>query len=76
MLSRVIGPVGRVVLGSVTIALFAVSGIEGVRHLGSPCVDVLGHSQVSFTLDTYLHVMPVMLREAAEAMDRALNKSS
>jgi site-specific recombinase XerD len=35
--------------------------------------DVLGHSQVSLTLGTYSHVMPTMLKEAAEAMDRALS---
>jgi integrase len=38
--------------------------------------DVIGHSHVSLTLDTYSHVMPAMLREAAEAMDRALSASS
>lgn len=38
--------------------------------------DVLGHSQVSLTLGTYSHVMPTMLQEAADAMDRALPASS
>lgn len=34
--------------------------------------DVLGHSQVTMTLGTYSHVMPTMLQQAADAMDRAL----
>jgi integrase len=33
--------------------------------------EVLRHSQVRLTLDTYSHVMPTMLKEAAEAMNRA-----
>jgi hypothetical protein len=36
-------------------------------------VDVLGHSQLSITMDLYSHVMPSALRDAADAMDRALN---
>ena len=35
--------------------------------------EVLGHSQVTLTLGTYSHVMPTMLQEAADAMERALN---
>ncbi len=35
-------------------------------------MDVLGHSQMAVTMDLYSHVMPTALREAAEAMDRAL----
>jgi integrase len=34
--------------------------------------DVLGHSQVTLTLGTYSHVMPAMLQESADAMERAL----
>jgi integrase len=34
-------------------------------------MDILGHSQISLTLNTYQHVMPSMLREAATAMDSA-----
>lgn len=34
--------------------------------------DVLGHSEVSLTLNTYSHVVPGMLDDAARAMDRAL----
>jgi integrase len=39
-----------------------------------PCVvmDVLGHSQLSITMDLYFHVMPSALRDAANAMDRPL----
>ena len=35
-------------------------------------MDVLGHSQISLTLDTYSHVMPAALRDAAERMEEAL----
>jgi integrase len=35
-------------------------------------MDVLGHSQISLTLDTYSHVMPAMLKEAADSIDAAL----
>ena len=36
-------------------------------------LDVLGHSQLSITMDLYFHVMPSALRDAADAMDRALS---
>jgi integrase len=35
-------------------------------------MDVLGHSQIAITMDLYAHVMPTALREAADAIDRAL----
>ena len=34
--------------------------------------DLLGHSQISVTLDTYSHVTAAMLRQTADAMDRFL----
>lgn len=34
--------------------------------------EVLGHSSFALTMDTYTHVMEPLMREAAEAMDRAL----
>ena len=37
-------------------------------------MDVLGHSQLSITMDLYSHVMPSALRDAAVAMDRALSE--
>jgi integrase len=37
-------------------------------------MDVLGHSQLSITMDLYSHVMPSALRDAADAMDRALSE--
>jgi integrase len=37
-------------------------------------MDVLGHSQRPITMDLYSHVMPSALRDAADAMDRALNE--
>jgi integrase len=39
-------------------------------------MDVLGHSQLSITMDLYSHVMPTALRAAADAMDRALGERS
>jgi integrase len=44
---------------------------QGVSPRG--VMDVLGHSQLSITMDLYAHVMPSALREAADAMDRALS---
>jgi hypothetical protein len=32
----------------------------------------LGHSQFSHTMDTYSHVVPPMLRDAANALDAVL----
>ena len=37
-------------------------------------MDVLGHSQFSITMDLYSHVMPTALREAADAIDRAMGR--
>jgi integrase len=38
-------------------------------------MDVLGHSTFRLTMDTYSHVMPAVLREAAEATEAALRRS-
>jgi hypothetical protein len=35
---------------------------------------VLGHSSFALTMDTYTHVMAPLMRDAAEAMDRALRQ--
>jgi integrase len=35
--------------------------------------DVLGHSQISLTADTYAHLAPALRRDAADALDRALS---
>jgi site-specific recombinase XerD len=32
-------------------------------------IEALGHSQISLTMDTYSHVMPTMLRDAADKMN-------
>jgi integrase len=32
-------------------------------------MELLGHSQISLTMDTYSHVMPVLERQAADAME-------
>ena len=37
-------------------------------------MDVLGHSQIAITMDLYSHVMLTALREAADAIDRALGQ--
>ena len=37
-------------------------------------MDVLGHSQMALTMDLYSYVMPAALREAADAIDRALGQ--
>jgi integrase len=58
-------------------------GMHGLRHCcaslllaqGIPArivMEQLGHSQISMTMDTYSHVMPAMLRDAADALDSAL----
>ncbi|MFI5042163.1 MAG: tyrosine-type recombinase/integrase [Acidimicrobiales bacterium] len=35
-------------------------------------MEILGHSSFSLTMDTYTSVMPVLMSDAADAMDRAL----
>lgn len=35
-------------------------------------MEILGHSQISLTLDTYSHVLPALEREAADKMNAAL----
>jgi len=35
-------------------------------------MEVLGHSSFALTMDTYTHVLPALMRDAADAMDRAL----
>ena len=39
-------------------------------------MEILGHSQISLTMDTYSHVIPSLQREAAQQMDAALGTSS
>jgi integrase len=38
-------------------------------------MEILGHSQISLTMNTYAHVLPELQREAANAIDRALSES-
>ncbi len=38
--------------------------------------EMLGHSSITLTLDTYSHVLPTMQREAREAMEAVLQRSS
>ena len=60
-----------------------VINLHGLRHTAaslllvqgvSPRVvmETLGHSQISLTMNTYSHVMPVLMREAADKMDAIL----
>ena len=35
-------------------------------------MDLLGHSKISTTMDTYAHVMPAMMQDAADSMDKLL----
>jgi integrase len=39
-------------------------------------MEVLGHSTITLTMNTYGHVLPSLLSDAADAMDRALGQSS
>jgi integrase len=38
-------------------------------------METLGHSQISLTMDTYSHVLPVLERAAADGMDTLLRKA-
>jgi integrase len=43
--------------------------------MGSPAKVVqeqLGHASIGVTMDIYSHVVPAMMQQAADAMDRAL----
>jgi integrase len=35
-------------------------------------MDILGHSQISLTMNTYAHVMPAMKQDAVDLMDAIL----
>jgi hypothetical protein len=39
-------------------------------------MDLLGHSQIQVTLNTYAHVLPEMRQSAASKIDRVLAPSS
>ncbi len=39
-------------------------------------MEILGHSQIALTMDTYSHVMPAMLRDAANLMDGILGEEA
>ena len=38
-------------------------------------MEILGHSSFALTMDTYTHVMAPLMRDAADAMDRALRQN-
>jgi integrase len=50
------------------------AGAQGVQP--RVVMEVLGHSQLGITMNLYSHVMPSALREAADAIDRALGGPS
>jgi integrase len=37
-------------------------------------MEILGHSQIKLTMDTYSHVIPALQREAADKMNAILRK--
>jgi integrase len=37
-------------------------------------MEILGHSQISLTMNTYTHVVPELRRQAADRMDDLLNE--
>jgi integrase len=39
-------------------------------------METLGHSQISLTLNTYSHVIPTLMADAADSMDRALSRAT
>src|SRR5436190_15029544 len=39
-------------------------------------MEILGHSNISLTMNTYSHVMPEMLRDAADAMNAVILQSN
>jgi integrase len=47
------------------------------QHISPRVVmETLGHSRISVTMDTYTHVMPALMRDAADAMDRSLDSAN
>ena len=38
-------------------------------------MDILGHSQISLTMNTYAHIMPETRKEAIDLMDAILQKT-
>jgi integrase len=39
-------------------------------------METLGHSQISLTMNTYSHVLPILQREAADRMEAVLREPS
>jgi integrase len=39
-------------------------------------MSILGHSTILLTMNTYAHVLPEVVRDAADAMDRALDEGN
>jgi integrase len=38
-------------------------------------MDILGHSEIAMTMDTYSHVVPELQRDAASRMESILSRS-
>ena len=58
---------GSVLGGQVTCATFLLSKGVALRVVQ----EILGHSQISLTANTYAHVMPALQREAMAEIDAA-----
>jgi integrase len=39
-------------------------------------MEQLGHSQIALTMNTYAHIAPALMRDAADRLDRALGGTS
>ena len=56
-----------------TVLAARASGLSFVQNVAPRVVtEILGHSEISLTMNTYSHVLPGLKREAAEQVDRLL----
>ena len=49
--------------------LVEIRGRYGPDHEARAIMEVLGHSGISVTMNTYAHVLPALRQEAADAID-------
>lgn len=86
--TRTGGPLDRTQVSRQFTRLLATAGVEhrrlyDCRHTAASLLlaqgvaprvvmETLGHSSYALTIETYTHVMPEVMRDAADAMDRAL----
>jgi len=63
-------------LGSLNCVLALIDKLKPVTDRDLNTIkDILGHSQISLTMNTYAHVLPAMKREAVRKMDELLSKA-